>query len=125
MDDHVHSASELGTDHFERQTDAGHQREHLDPVERVSGRTGMHGRERAVMTGVQGGQQVERLRSTHLADHDAIGPHPQSVLQQVPDRHLAAALDARRPRFQPDNMRLAEVEFGCVFDRDDPLGRDR
>ena len=55
----------------------------------------MDGRERAVVAGVERGQQVERLGAAHLADHDPVGPHPQRVAQQVADRHLAPALDAR------------------------------
>ena len=52
---------DLLADRLVRQPDAGHQRERLEPAQRVLGRVGVHGRERAVVAGVERGQQVERL----------------------------------------------------------------
>ena len=81
----------------------------------------MDGREGAVVAGVERGQQVERLGPAHLADHDPVRAHPQRVAQQVADRHLPPALDARRPALEPDHVRLLKAELGGVLDRHDPL----
>ena len=56
-----------------------------------------------------------------LADDDPIGPHPQGVLHQPPDRDLAAALEVRRARLEPEHVRLAEPQLGGVLDRDHAL----
>ncbi len=62
-------------------------------------------------------------RPADLADHDPIRAHPQRVSQQVADRHLSAALDARRAALEPDHVRLAQAELGGVLDRDHALLR--
>ena len=51
------------------------------------------------------------------------GPHPQRVAHQRALRHLALALDVRRPRLQAHHVRLLQLQFGRVLDRDDALGR--
>ena len=66
-------------------------------------------------------EQVERLRPADLADHDPVGAHPQRVAEQVADRHLPPALDARRAALEPDDVRLAQAKLGRVLDRDHPL----
>ena len=40
----------------------------------------------------------------------------------LPDRALA--FDVRRPRFQPDDVLLLQLQFGGVLDRDDALGSE-
>ncbi len=61
-------------------------------------------RERAVVTGRHRAEHVERLGAANLADDDPVGPHAQRVAHEPADRHLAAALDARRPRLEPDDV---------------------
>jgi hypothetical protein len=56
-----------------------------------------------------------------LADHDPVRPHPQRVLDEPPDRDLAAPFEVRRPGLEPEDVRLAEAELGGVLDRDDAL----
>ena len=103
------------------QADAGHQGEGLDPRDRVAGRVRVHGRERPVVAGVERGQQVERLGAADLADHDPVRAHPQRVAEQVADRHLSPALDARRPALEPHHMGLLQAQLGRVLDRHHPL----
>ena len=81
----------------------------------------MHGGQRPVMTGVHGLQHVQTLRSSHLAENDAIGTHTQSILDQFPLRHLAFAFDIRRAGFQTHHMVLAQLQFRRVLDRHDPF----
>ena len=64
------------------------------------------------MTGVHGLQKVEDLRSAHLADDDALGSHAQAVLDEIAHRHLALALDVRRPGLEAHHMRLLQLELG-------------
>jgi hypothetical protein len=71
------------------------------------------------VAGVHGLQQVERLRSTHLADDDALGTHTQAVLDEIAHGDLALALKVRRAGFKTDDMRLLELQFGGVFAGDD------
>ena len=52
---------------------------------------------------------------------DPVGPHPQRVPNQLPDRHLAAAFEVGRPRLQPHHVALAQPQLGRVLDRHDPL----
>ena len=125
MDDELDPAPHLLADRLVRQPDAGHQRQRLEPAQRIGGRVRVHGRQRAVVAGVERGQQVERLGPAHLADHDPVGPHAQRVAKQVADRHLAPPLDARRPALEPHHVRLAQAKLGRVLDRDHPLARRR
>src|SRR6185295_11550602 len=76
---------------------------------------------RAVVAGVHGLQQVERLGSADFADDDAFGPHTQAVAHQFAHRHLAFAFDVGRAGFQPHHVRLLQLKFGGVFAGDDAL----
>ena len=88
---------------------------------RVARRVGVDRGHRAVVAGVHRLQHVERLAGANLADDDPVGPHAQRVLDQVALGDLALALDVRRPRFQPDDMLLLQLELGRILDRHDPL----
>jgi hypothetical protein len=71
------------------------------------------------VTGVHGLQQVERLGSAHLAHDDAFRTHTQAVLDQVAHGDLAFALEVGRPGFQPDRVRLLQLQLGGVLAGDD------
>ncbi len=75
------------------------------------------------MAGVHRLQHVERFGGAHFADDDPVGPHPQGVPYQIALGDLALAFQAGRPGFQTHHMRLLQLQFGRVFDRDDALGR--
>ena len=49
------------------------------------------------------------------------GPHAQRVAHQVALGDLAPPLDVGRPRLQPGDVRLLQLQLGRVLDRDDPL----
>ena len=78
-------------------------------------------RHRAVMAGVHRLQHVERFFAAALADDDAVGAHTQRVLQQIAHGDLAVAFEVGRARLEPDDMRLLQLQFGRVLDRDDAL----
>ena len=73
------------------------------------------------MASVHGLQHVERFAATALTNHDAVGTHTQGVDQQVANRDATLALDIGRPRFESHDVRLTQLKFGCIFDRDDAL----
>ena len=56
-----------------------------------------------------------------LTDDDAVGPHAQRVDHQVADVDGAVPFDVGRPGFHARHVRLAQPQFGGVFDGDDPL----
>ena len=55
----------------------GEQHERLEPGERVGRTVGVDGGHRAVVTGVERLEHVERLAAADLADDEAVGPHAQ------------------------------------------------
>lgn len=73
------------------------------------------------MTGGHRLEHVERLAAADLADDDAVGAHAQGVADQVADGDLSLALHVGRAGFEPDDVRLLELELGGVLDRDDAL----
>ena len=81
----------------------------------------MQGAHRTVMAGVHRLQEIEGLRSSNLADDDAFRPHAQAVPDQVAHRDLADAFEIRRPRLEPNDMGLLELELGGVLAGDDSL----
>ena len=81
------------------------------------------GGQRAVVAGVHRLEHVERLGAADLAHDDAVGAHAQRVDHELALGDLAPALDAGRPRLEPADVLLLELELGRVLDRDDALGR--
>ena len=81
----------------------------------------MHGRQRSVVAGVHRLQHVERFLAADLADDDAVGAHTQGVDDELPLADRALAFHVGRARLEPRHVLLAELEFGRVLDRDDPL----
>ncbi len=120
-DDEVERVGDLLAQRRVRQADIGHQRKRLDPAQRLGRRPGVDRAQRAVVARGQRGQHVERLRPTHLADDDPVRAHPQRVADEPANRHLAAALEVRRSRLEPDDVRLAQPQLGGVLDRDHAL----
>ena len=73
------------------------------------------------MAGVHRLQQVEGLRSAHLADDDALGTHAQAVPDEVAHGDLALALEVGRARLEAHDVRLLELKLGRVLAGDDAL----
>ena len=126
LDDHeIDRVGHLLADRRVRQAEAGHQRQRLQPPQRLGRVARVDRRQRAVVPRRQRRQQVQRLGAADLADDDAIRPHPQRVADEPADRHLAAALDVRRARLEADHVRAAQAQLRRVLDRHDALaGRD-
>jgi hypothetical protein len=89
--------------------------------QRVARRVGVHGRQRPVVAGVHRLEHVERFLAADLADDDAVGPHAQRVDDELALADRALALDVGRPRLEPRDVLLVELQLGGVLDRDDAL----
>ena len=61
------------------------------------------------MARVHGLQQIERFRSAHLADDDALRPHAQAVADQIAHGDFTLTLQVGRARFQAHDMGLLEL----------------
>ncbi len=73
------------------------------------------------MAGVHRLQHVDRLRTTALANNDAIRPHAQRVAYEVADGDAGLGLRRLRPRLQIDDMDAVELQFRRVLDGNDTL----
>jgi hypothetical protein len=100
----------------------GHRDHVLETADRVAGGVGVDRGHGPVVAGVHGLEHVDDFLAARLADDDAVGTHPERVAQAVSLRDGALALDVRRAAFHPAHMRLLELEFGRILDREDPLG---
>ena len=98
-----------------------HRDHRLDAGQRVARRVGVDRRQRAVVAGVHRLQHVERFFAADLADDDAVGPHTQGVAHQLPLADRALAFDVGRPRLEPHDVLLLQLQLGRVLDRDDAL----
>src|SRR5690606_21021849 len=86
-------------------------------------RVGVQRAHRAVVAGVHGLQQVERLAAADFADDDPLGTHTQAVLDQIAHRYLARPFEVRRARFETHDVRLLQLQLRRVFAGDDALSR--
>ena len=115
----IDRANKLLPDRARGQSHIAHLHHVLDPGHRIACRVGMDGGHAAVVAGVHGLQHVEGFRSAYLAHDDAVGPHAQCVMDQVALSDLAAPLQTGWAGFHPHHMRLLQLQFGCVLDRND------
>ena len=101
----------------------GEQHEGLEAGERVGRAVGVDGGHRAVVTGVERLEHVERLAAAHLADDEAVGTHAQRGPDQRPHRDPARTLGVGRTGLEPHDVRLREPELGRLLDGDHALAR--
>jgi hypothetical protein len=119
LDDDVDRTDDDLANGLLRQGEAAHRDHGFHTAEALTRTVGVDRSHRAVMAGVHGLQQVEDLRSTHLADDDPFGTHTQTVLDEIAHGDLALALKVRRTGFKTHHMWLLELQFGGVFAGDD------
>jgi hypothetical protein len=122
----VNGGADLIANGAHRQIHAGHEGERFQPGDRFRGGVGVGGCERAVVAGVHRLEHVERLAAAALPHDDAVRTHAQRVPDQITDGVLAAPLEVCGACLQGNDVRLLELQLGCVFDGDDAFfGRDR
>src|SRR5215213_8377950 len=111
VDDQVHGRGDLFPDRAKREFVTGHQDHRLETSKHVLRTVRVAGRERSVMTRRHRLEHVERFARTALPDDDPVGPHVESVPQQVADRDLALTLEVWWSRLEGDDVLLAELEL--------------
>jgi len=84
-------------------------------------RVSVNRRQASKVPRIQGLEQIEGLRSSHLADDDAIGPMPQRRADQVRDAHRGQGLFVaerrlRAPCLKPKEIGFVEMDLGRLFD---------
>ena len=121
LHDEVERRTNLLADRGQREGDVAHQHQRLEPPQGVGRRVGVARRQRALVAGVHGLQHVEGLAGPDLADHDAVGAHPQGVAHEVADAHLPVALGAGRAGLEADHVATGQPQLGGVLDGDDPV----
>src|SRR5438552_3692209 len=115
------AADDLFTDGLEWQVGATHDHHGLDPVDRILWTVGVHRGHASIVASVHRLEHVEGFGGAAFADHDAVGPHPQGVDDEVSDGDRAAPFDVGAPRFQRDQVALAELQLSGVLHRHHPL----
>lgn len=82
---------------------------------------GVYGARAALVTGIERRQQIHHLGSPNLTDHDAVGPHPQRLSDELTHGYLTDSFDVRTPRNQLDQMWMPRGQLGGILDAHDPL----
>ena len=109
-----------------RQADVRGQHAVREPRQRLLGGVRVDRRQAAEMAGVERLQQVERFRTAHLADEDAIGTMAERRAHQVGDGHgghrlFLAERHLRSSRLEPNEVRLVDEDLGRLFDQHDAV----
>ena len=112
----------LLADRPRRELETAHQHHRLETREGIAGRVRVDRGDATVVARVERLQHVEGLGTSHLADDDAVGPHPQRVDHEVTGRDLALVLDVGLASLETDHVVLIEDQLGGVLDGHDPLG---
>jgi hypothetical protein len=101
----------------------GDQAEKLGPAEGVAGGVRMERSHRALVSGVENLKQIEHLGAATLSENQAIGPHPERLLEQGAQRDLAASVGVGGPADEAEKMGMAGRKLGGVLESDDSLMR--
>ncbi|MDQ1465393.1 MAG: hypothetical protein QOC73_2334 [Actinomycetota bacterium] len=104
-------------------TQSGCRAQSFDAGRHIGDGVRVQGARTAVLADVESGQQVDTLGAAYFADDKSVGTHPQRLTNQRPQIDGAGALDVRRSRLEPDEMRMVWPQLAGVFDKDDPLVR--
>jgi hypothetical protein len=64
------------------------------------------------MAGVHGLEKIHCFFTAHLAQHNSIRTHAQSIYDQLPLQDFTSPFDVGRTAFQPDHMFLLQLQLG-------------
>ena len=81
----------------------------------------MDSRPSAAVAGVERLQHYQQLWASHLADRDSVGPHTQSLAQQLIQANLTRTFDVRLAGLEGNEVPHIETNLGDIFNGDDPL----
>ena len=105
-----------------RPVETAERAQRLQPGGNFGGAVGVHRARAPVVAGVQRCQQIDHLGAPDLADHDAVGPHPQRLPDELAHRYFADAFDVGAPRDELHQMRMPGRQLGGILDAHDPFG---
>jgi hypothetical protein len=75
----------------------------------------MHRRQAAGVSADHGLHHIERFPAADFAHDDAVRPHPQRRLEQLPNRQLSAPCRIFLLRLEIQRVRLGELQLRTVF----------
>ena len=118
MDNELNRRHDLLADRSRRQIQPGHQHHGFQSSQRIAGTISMNGCQTSVMPGIHRLQHVQSLTAANFADDNSIGPHAQSIDNQIARHDTSMSFNIRRASFHANNMVLVQNQFGRIFDRD-------
>jgi hypothetical protein len=121
MQQHLHRSGELTVQC--RLIEAAERAQCLQPGGNLARVVGVHGARPAIVAGVQCRQKIDHFGTADLADHNAVGPHPQCLPDELAHRDLADTFDVGAPGDQLDQMRMPRRQLGSILHAHDPLIR--
>ena len=121
LHDDVDRAGNLAADRGDRHRHTGHAQHLFEAADGVAWRVGVDGGHRTFMAGVHRLQHVERFLTSALAENHTVRAHAQRVLDQVALPDLAMPFHVGGTRLHPSDVRLLQLQFGGVLDRDQAL----
>ncbi len=119
LDDEVHSADNLLSNGFGWKAEIPHHNHVFDSRNRIAGCIGVDRRHATIMASVHRLKHVKRFTGTYLTDNNSVWPHSQRVPHQVSLSDLTLSFETGRPRLQPNDMRLLQLQFGGILNSDD------
>ena len=72
------------------------------------------------MAGIHRLQHVQGFRTSDLADHQSVGPHPERRDDEVSDRDPLSVW-TRWAGLEPSDVALAQLQLGGILDGHDPF----
>ena len=73
------------------------------------------------MTGIEGLEKIESFLSTDFAQNRPLGPMAQTGFEEIANCHRWDAGSLLPARLEADEIGLADVDLGRVFDNDQPI----
>ena len=121
VDDDLQASTELAVRRGSAQTGSGAQG--FDTGRNIGHRIRVQSPSSAVVTNVQRRQQVDALGAANFADDEPVGPHAQGFANERAKFDRAGTFDVRRPRLEPNDVRVLGPELGRIFDNHQPFNR--
>ena len=106
LDDDVDGGGDLFAQGGKGNFNAAEQRAGFHTEQTVTGAVGVDGGHAALVTGVHGLQQIQRLAAANFADDDAVRSETQRGMKQIADGDFALAVFISLPGFKANLVGL-------------------
>ena len=116
VDDELDAGGDVLANDGDGEFETGHGDHHFESRQGVTRVVGVDGGQRTFVTRIHGLQHIEGFGTANFADQDAVGTHAKTVANQIALRDLAAPFRVGHARFQRDDVRMLQDEFGRIFD---------